>query len=1378
MKNYLSILFIQVITSLRVLTTQNQMWFSRDYLSQKKRQIIFVTQSSIVDSFIKHLMSFTWKATTSIGFTVHGKMKKRFATVMFPLFTLMLFSVTLSGQSITGKVFFDGNNNGAFESANEVGFGGVTVTAYDATNAVKSTTTTALTGTLGSYTLSGLVTGTTYRVEFTLPNGYNDGSQATGSRSSVQFVTAGSTANLGVYTTGVCDRDKTVRVVAGCADTSGGSTSVASWDYFADRKTTIADGTINPHDDDMTFAQVGVPMGMGSRAKDKIVFLSTVSSPLTTVFPVSPGGSSAIYMANYSGTGNAYVSNKLLTKLSSLTPSINVSSQFNVGSVDNTGEYGLGGLDLTDDGKFLYVVNMGKGNIIKLDISGVTYATVPSGGYTGTGLPVSEITIPTTISACTGGRFRPSAIEIYAGSMYVGGICDASTSTTASNLRLKVLKMNLTTSVWSEILNFDLSTMQGGTLRYSGWPNVKWSDTFKGTTTTDGEIQPYVNDLAIDDYGAVIVGVTNRKIFSSNSDRDMGYILRTFRNADGTMTMENAGKAGPLTSAARTAASPPSPGLNTGSASNLNMVPFGPGKDWFFENGRTSSHPFLHTGGVYVLPGTKEVLSGFSDPLDGNTTAGARYLGYDDGVTNYGISLTDVKVFALTGADAVCEPSNIEIGNFVWKDTNQNGRQDAGETPLAGVTVKLKSSNGATTIATATTDANGNYIFSNATGTSTASFIYGLTGLTALTSYKLSIDGYATQTPLAGLGITVTNVTANGEDQRDNDAIFSGGNAEIIFTTKEAGANNHTLDVGFTPAITFNTASTDAMCTGVTAKSDGSITLSAYPTGAKYQYCLGNTFVAASAIPTTPTAIPTGGVIVSNLPNPAVSQVYTIRVFDGTNSAIFLDKNEVLEHTDCLNCGSSTLIASWPILDCNSSTPGSFFNFPGTKKACATSVTALAKGTGGNSCNTGRPAGDSHGFCTDSFDNATYVAGDAASVTFKVTVNGQGELKSIKFWELANHPTTYANGELHDNDYPTKFGVRIVDDVTGTELYKVSNLNTSRAWTQQTIDLTAATTLTYNGIKTFRIELLAYAPIGNGFEDKIWDLDEIQVMASCSAIATVSAGTDVTICSGASTTLNGKITGGTAPYTYLWSPATGLSNLSIANPVASPTITTTYTLTVTDANGCVNTDAVKVIVNTKPKAGSDQTLACANAATNTLTTATTLVPVTSGGIFTQIGSTPAVATITGNAVSGMNVAGTYQFQYSVSGCLDTVAVTVSPCTGCVKPIVGSPVATPSTCTGATANSDAKVDVSSILGGDKYSFGTTNTGFSYSSATAYTGSSIIVGNLANPTSSTTYYVRVYNGVDSCYTDVQTTLSPVSCGTSCGTPNCMGVTVKKN
>ena len=51
-------------------------------------------------------------------------------------------------------------------------------------------------------------------------------------------------------------------------------------------------------------------------------------------------------------------------------------------------------------------------------------------------------------------------------------------------------------------------------------------------------------------------------------------------------------------------------------------------------------------------------------------------------------------------------------------------------------------------------------------------------------------------------------------------------------------------------------------------------------------------------------------------------------------------------------------------------------------------------------------------------------------------------------------------------------------------------------------------------------------------------------------------------------------------YTYHWTPAAGLDNPEIHNPVASPTETTVYMLTVTDTNGCVATRSVTIVVLT------------------------------------------------------------------------------------------------------------------------------------------------------------------------------------------------------
>jgi len=75
----------------------------------------------------------------------------------------------------------------------------------------------------------------------------------------------------------------------------------------------------------------------------------------------------------------------------------------------------------------------------------------------------------------------------------------------------------------------------------------------------------------------------------------------------------------------------------------------------------------------------------------------------------------------------------------------------------------------------------------------------------------------------------------------------------------------------------------------------------------------------------------------------------------------------------------------------------------------------------------------------------------------------------------------------------------------------------------------------------------------------------------------VDAGVDTTVCLGDSTQLNA--TGATS---YVWSPNTNITNIGISNPFVFPVVTTTYFVTGTDVNGCVNTDSVIITVNTLP----------------------------------------------------------------------------------------------------------------------------------------------------------------------------------------------------
>ncbi len=137
------------------------------------------------------------------------------------------------------------------------------------------------------------------------------------------------------------------------------------------------------------------------------------------------------------------------------------------------------------------------------------------------------------------------------------------------------------------------------------------------------------------------------------------------------------------------------------------------------------------------------------------------------------------------------------------------------------------------------------------------------------------------------------------------------------------------------------------------------------------------------------------------------------------------------------------------------------------------------------------------------------------------------------------------------------------------------------------------------------------------------------------------AGTDVTFCGTGTTTLSATSTGGTGVIGYVW------NNGATQGGSVSPASTTTYTVTATDANSCVATDAVAVIINPG---------ATVNAGTNLSTCG--LATLNLGGSFGgSASSTTWSGTYAGAFSSLSNPAGTYTPAITELGTTVTLTLT-------------------------------------------------------------------------------------------------------------------------
>ncbi len=705
-----------------------------------------------------------------------------------------------------GTVWRDYNNDGIKGATETTGLGGVTVKAYNCNDVLVATTTTDY---LGQYTLGTLSptpsSTNKYRIEFSnLPSPFSPTFNGTNGRTDVQFITAAScTISLGVNNPAdYCQTNPKLATpcyINGDIGTDSPADAMVTWDYSASGTSGTTKKTVSNK------VNIGSTWGMAYSNKTNRIYSATF---LKRHSGIGTGGLGAIYTVN---PDSAAANGSVLISIPNVGTISSNATRGLVGiGVANTdteafgkvGEVGLGDLDISDDQTKLYTVNLFTKKIIVVDIA--------------TKVILDSIAIPNP--GCIGGVSRPFGLKVHKGKLYIGTICDASSTAPlnakTSNLEAFVYEMNLSTSTFNTnpVLNFGLNYLRSAAWNEpvyggaTGMPSSSrawypWKDVFNATNfqayTSAGFYRlchptPILSDIEIDADGTMILGFSDRtshQISNNNNAPDFptsalqelavsgGDILKANYN-NGVWNMES---------------------LVYGATATSATVP---AETEFYKGEVYAVHAESAQGGLALLVSRGEVVTSALDPL-AYFTGGTLKL---SSTTGNQLVSSAFQIFVGGSAKStgigdlitLCQAQPIQIGNYVWKDSDRDGVQDPCESPLSNITVSLWKSG--TQIATTTTNASGEYYFSDknvsgVTWTGTGAD----TTLRPDMAYEIRINN-KNQTILDTMRLTIANSTTNnGNDLNDSDASIVGNYSVIPLTTGGSGMTNHTYDFGFYP---------------------------------------------------------------------------------------------------------------------------------------------------------------------------------------------------------------------------------------------------------------------------------------------------------------------------------------------------------------------------------------------------------------------------------------------------------------------------------------------------------------------------------------------------------------------------------------------------
>ncbi len=844
------------------------------------------------------------------------------------LFALVLSSV-VSAQ-VSGVVFKDLNANGTKE-ANEPGVRGATIRVYDNAGTEVGT---ANSDYSGAYSVSHAATGTV-RVMFTpsgscfsnalgdLQSGYAGGTYGT----SVQFVGATSTnVNFAISIPDDYETNTNPKVFVPCyvngdplaGGSAGTDVAFVAFDFTA---AGVPFGPPGPEVGLVTADKLGAVWGQAYSRQAGGSFLSAVVKRHVGLGPLGGGG---IYLVNTTtGAVTQWLDLDAIgiatsDESGSYVPSVNpvgsVTVDFSpvIGSntarglsadktipnndpaaFDQVGKLGLGGLEISGDGRYLFVVNLYDKKVYRLDVTDPANPIAPTAANAATKITSWSIPDP----GCNNGVFRPWACKFYNGKVYIGGVCSGENGGGGADVISYVYALDPqagfnTTPVLTMSMNYQLKWLSVASSNWSNWTNTHARDEYWSPRS------PLLGDLEFDTEGGMILswmdrgGLQGGNLNYPPSGTELvitsvaGDVLRAYPNTDcTTWTIENGGDpdgaAGPYTP----------------TAAQINGS--GPGGgEFFYDEQFDNFHLEVSQGAMAYLPSSNMTAMIGIDAIDYHS-GGIFFLNNTTGVTDHRLGVFPNlnatgspqyfgKAIGLGDLELVRETPVIEIGNRIWSDTDSDGKQDAQELGIDGLTVKLFE--GTMEVASTQTANGGQYFFnsSNVTG-----------GIKPNTNYEVRVE--TTQSTISNLLLSTADAAGNTCDLIDSDGTSVGTNAVKAFTTGTIGENNHSYDFGFKPiplcvSPTLSSVGSDtATCVNGVLNVDAMVAVRGIVGMTKYAY---STTGSNGLFASTATASTADSIKLTGLASPPVSTTYTFRIW-GTDTTCYNDTTVVLNPSAC-----------------------------------------------------------------------------------------------------------------------------------------------------------------------------------------------------------------------------------------------------------------------------------------------------------------------------------------------------------------------------------------------------------------------------------------------------------------------------------------------